>query len=55
VGANPPDETAALRASRELYGKRGSRASQDPLHFKLTIEDWRLGASTPNWGVIGRS
>jgi hypothetical protein len=27
VGANPPDETAALRASRELYGNNWSEAS----------------------------
>jgi hypothetical protein len=27
VGANPPDETAALRASEELYGKVWAEAS----------------------------
>jgi len=28
VGANPPDETAALRASRELYGNGFREASK---------------------------
>ncbi|HEX9423735.1 MAG TPA: hypothetical protein VF899_10855, partial [Pyrinomonadaceae bacterium] len=27
VGANPPDDTAALRASRELYGKERVEAT----------------------------
>jgi hypothetical protein len=29
VGANPPDETAVLRASCELYGKENARATRE--------------------------